>query len=165
MSNLHNMRIVEIPKFRAVTSGAHTLNELFNPESPFLQWVNNHKNLLRQHIFEPSDFLWHENCSIDTSVWIHAIKDCVTAEDTYPYEIIEFPDGIFLIATGDEKNSDDLNETVDCMMTWIRSSDVFEYGDFPPSGMCNMPNPDGKADRTLGIAQQQIFLPLKLRNK
>ena len=48
------------------------------------------------------------------------------------------------------------------MFKWIEDSDVFDYGDFPESGTCNMPNPDGMADRALNIAQQQIFLPLKL---
>ena len=82
-----------------------------------------------------------------------------------PYEIIEFPGGVYLVATADEKDNADINETVDCMMTWIKNSDVFEFGDFPESGMCNMPNPDGVFDTALGIAQQQIYLPLKLRSK
>jgi hypothetical protein len=47
------------------------------------------------------------------------------------------------------------------MMDWIKNSGVFEYGDFPKSRMCNMPNVDGVFDKTLGITQQQIFLPLK----
>ena len=51
------------------------------------------------------------------------------------------------------------------MMNWIKNNPVFEYGDFPKSGMCNMPNPDGIFDKSLGIAQQQIYLPLKFRNK
>jgi len=28
-----------------------------------------------------------------------------------------------------------------------------------------MPNPDGAFDKALGIAQQQIYLPLKFRSK
>ena len=163
MSKLQNMRIVEIPSFRAVSSGAKTLQALFGPQSEFSAWVDTHNALLQQHLFEPSDFLWHENRNVDTSVWALAVRDGVTAEDTAPYELIEFPGGIFLVATCDEKDPDDLNETVDCMMTWIHNSKVFEYGDFPQSGMCNIPNPDGKADSALGISQQQIFLPLKRR--
>ena len=48
------------------------------------------------------------------------------------------------------------------MMRWIEESPVFEYGDFPASGMCNMPNADGAFDNALGIARQ-IYLPLKKR--
>ena len=99
------------------------------------------------------------------NILIMAIKDDVAKADVTPYEIIEFPGGIFLIATGDESDNADLEETIGCMLTWIKNNDVFEYGDFPQSGMCNMPNPDGAFDNALGIAQQQIYLPLKIRAK
>lgn len=163
MSKLKNMRLVEIPRFRAVSSGAHTLGEIFGKESSFQSWVNAHEHLLRKHLFEPLDFLWHEDRDIDRSVWILAVQDNVTEKDVAPYEIVEFPGGMFLVATGDENDCADLEETVSGMYAWIDSSDVFEYGDFPVSGMCNMPNPDGAIDKALGIAQQQIFLPLKFR--
>ena len=163
MSKLKNMRLVEIPRFRAVSSGARTLGEIFGGEGSFSSWAHSH--LLEKHIFEPLDFLWHEDRDIDRSVWILAVRDEVTEEDTAPYEIVEFPGGMFLVATGDENDSADLEETVSGMFDWINSSGVFEYGDFPISGMCNMPNPDGAIDKALGIAQQQIFLPLKFREK
>ena len=55
------------------------------------------------------------------------------------------------------------NETVGGMRKWISESDIFEYGDFPMSGMCNMPGIGGGVDSRMCIAQQQIFLPLKYR--
>ena len=164
MSKLKNMRVIEIPKFRAVSSGAKPLDELFEKENSSGAWVNMNNDLLIEHIFEPQDLLWHEDCNIDRSVWIFPVRADVTQADVAPYEIIEFPGGIFLVATGDESDEDDLNETVADMYKWIEENGVFEYGDFPKSGMCNMPNPDGAADKALNIAQQQIFLPLKLRN-
>jgi len=168
VSKLHNMRGIEIQKFRAVSSGLKTLNELFG-ENGFVLWVNQHHHLLKQHMYEPTDFLWHEDEKITWesghNIFILAINDDVTATDVAPYEIIEFPGGIFLVATGDENDNDDLEETISCMMTWIKDSDIFEYGDFPKSGMCNMPNPDGAFGKALGIAQQQIYLPLKFRSK
>ncbi len=165
MSKLHNMRAIEIPKFRAVSSGAKTLGQLFGEEDSFLSWVNSHRHLFKTHIYEPQDFLWHEDNDIDKSVWALAINDDVSKADIAPYEIIEFPGGMYLVATGDEKDSSDLEETIGGMMAWINDSDVFEYGDFPKSGMCNMPNADGAIDKAMGIAQQQIYLPLKFRAK
>ncbi len=164
MSKLQNMRIVEIPKFRAVSSGPKPLQALFDGPDSFDSWIKEHKHLFAEHIFEPQDLLWHEEKNIDKSVWIMPIKADVQEADVFPYSIIEFPGGIFLVATGDEKDDADLNETVGNMLSWIERSPVFEYGDFPESGMCNMPNPDGLADRALNIAQQQIFLPLKIRH-
>lgn len=164
MSKLQNMRIVEIPKFRAVSSGAKSLEGLFVGNESFAAWVEAHEKFFVESLFEPQDFLWHEECNIEKSVRILPIKSDVTDEDVDPYEIIEFPGGIFLVATGDEMDDADLNETVANMYKWIEESDVFEYGDFPKSGMCNMPNPDGAADKAMNIAQQQIFLPLKIRD-
>ena len=165
MSKLQNMRVVEIPKFRAVSSGPSTLSELFGAQGRFSAWLQSHGDLLKTHVFEPQDFLWHENQNVDTSVWIAAVKDDVIDEDVRPYALTTFPGGIFLVATCDESDPDDMEETVGCMRRWIANSGVFEYGGFPESGMCNMPNPDGRADSALGISQQQIFLPLRLREE
>ena len=161
MSKLHNMRGIEIAKFRAVSSGLKTLDELFG-DNGFHLWVREHRHLLKDHVYEPCDFLWHEE---GLNLWALAVKDGVTEEDIAPYKMIEFPGGMFLVATGDESDNDDLEETIGCMMTWIKESELFKYGDFPKSGMCNMPNADGAFDKAMGIAQQQIYLPLKLKDK
>ena len=162
MSKLKNMRAIEIPKFRAVSSGLKSFDELFGDDG-FSKWIDiDNSHLIQNQITDEPGFLWHEG---DKNILIRPIKDDVTENDTEPYEIIEFPGGMFLIATGDENNKDDLEETIGCMRDWINKSEVFEYGDFPKSGMCNMPNVDGAIDKALGIAQQQIFLPLKFRAK
>jgi len=170
-TKLQNMRAIEIPKFRAVSSGVQPIDAIFGDGESFHNtWFTSHRHLLKTHIYEPQDFVWHEceemsQADINRSVWVLAVKDDVTEEDVAPYELIEFPGGMFLVATADESDNDDLNATVNCMMQWIERSEVFEYGDFPKSGMCNMPNPDGAIDKALGIAQQQIYLPLKFRAK
>lgn len=161
MTKLQNMRIVEIPKFRAVSSGTKTLGEIFEAKDAFAGWAAAHQHLFVCHVFEPNSFLWHEDGDVDRSVLIFPLLPEVTESDVFPYEIIEFPGGMFLVGTGDEMDQNDLDETVSDMFKWIEKSEVFEYGDFPKSGMCNMPNPDGAADRAMGIAQQQIFLPIK----
>ena len=168
MSKLRNMRVIEIPRFRAISSGPMSFAELFG-EGGFCEWVRANGRLMLKHIYDEPSFLWHEG-SPETygkgmNVWIHAANDFVTSADAAPYGLIEFPGGVFLVATADEKDDKDLNETVDDMMRWIKESEVFEYGGFPKSGMCNMANPDGVADTALGIAQQQIFLPLKFRER
>jgi hypothetical protein len=168
MSKLKNMRGIEIKRFRAVSSGLMTLNDIFG-ENGFDSWINQRRHLLTGHMYEPTNFLWHEDDNITwnsgRSTFILAIRDDVTEVDVAPYEIIEFPGGTFLVATGDENDNNDLEETIGCMMAWIENNDVFEYGEFPKSGMCNMPNADGAFDKALNIAQQQIYLPLKLRAK
>lgn len=168
MKKLYNLRGIEIPKFQAVSSGTKTFDELFGKDG-FVEWVEKHPQFIQKHIYEPVSFLWHEG---DKETWgrgenilIYAVKEDITQLDVAPYELIEFPGGLYLVGTGDENEDGDLNETINCMMSWIETSDVFDYGDFPKSGMCNMPNPDGAFDKALGIAQQQVYLPLKPKNK
>ena len=133
------------------------------------KWCGKHRELIRDLIYAPSDFLWHEGApetyGHGLNVWIRAVNDGVSAGDVAPYALTEFPGGIFLVATADESDKSDLEETVSGMFDWIRENAVFEYGDFPRIGMCNMPAADTDIDRALGIAQQQIFLPLKYREK
>lgn len=168
MTKLHNMRIVKVAPFTAVSSGERTLDDIFG-ENGFDKWCAAHSELLMTHVYEPCDFLWHvgdpSTYGRGLNVLIKAVKPGVAAEDTAPYELMEFPGGMFLVATADETDADDIEETVAGMMRWINESPVFEYGDFPASGMCNMPAPDSEIDKALGIAQQQIFLPLKFRQR
>ena len=118
MSKLQNMRAIEIPKFRAVSSGPKTFDEIFG-ENGFDRWRAAHSHLIKDLIYAPADLMWHEGApetyGSGQNVWIWAVNDDVTEADTAPYEIIEFPGGMFLVATADENDSDDLNETVDCI--------------------------------------------------
>ena len=166
MTKLRNMRVINIGRFIAVSSGERTLDDIFG-EDGFDRWCRDHEDVLLKHIYEPGDFLWHVGDSSTygrgLNVLIKAVKPDVAASDVAPYELTEFPGGMFLVATADEADETDINDTVSGMLQWIKESPVFEYGDFPASGMCNMPAPDSDIDKALGIAQQQIFLPLKIK--
>lgn len=162
MSRLRNMRVIEIPAFRAVSSGEGTLDEIFGPGG-FDEWVGAHRELIFPSLYEPNNFLWHEENDIDRSVLIYPVRSGVTEEDAKPYTLTEFRGGMYLAATADELDEADINETVSDMYRWIGESDVFVMGDYPVSGMCNMPAGGSEMDRRMGVAQQQIFLPLKYR--
>ena len=61
---MQNMRGVEIQKFRAISSGSKTLKELFG-ENGFDSWIRKHRHLLKEHVYEPIAFLWHEGITFD----------------------------------------------------------------------------------------------------
>ena len=86
-------------------------------------------------MYEPCDFLWHTGAPSTygrgMNVLIKAVKPGVTASDVAPYELTEFTGGIFLVATADETDPEDIEQTVVGMYKWINGSEVFEYGDFP----------------------------------
>ena len=63
MSKLQNMRGIEMQKFRAVSSGRKTLHALF-AKGGVASWAKESRKLLLGHIYEPTDFLWHEDDEI-----------------------------------------------------------------------------------------------------
>ena len=75
-------------------------------------------------MYEPTEFMWYEGeretWGHDQNIRISAVKGHVKEEDVVPYEIIEFPGGTFLVATGDESNREDLNENAKSI-SWILS--------------------------------------------
>ena len=60
MSKLNNMRGIEIPKFRAVSSGLKTFDELFG-DGGFCEWIDvKNKHFIQEQITDEAGFLWHE---------------------------------------------------------------------------------------------------------
>ena len=164
MTKLQNMRVIEIPPFRAVSSGKQAFAHLFG-ENGFDQWMQAHSHLVKDLIYAAPDFMWHEDDDADKTVWIWAIKDGVTEEDCAPYEVITFEGGIWLVATANEDDRKDLNKTVKGMNKWIEKSKVFEHDERPGhKGMGHMVG-CGVIQKALGFAQQEIFLPVKFKEK
>lgn len=65
-----DIMIVRIPKFRAVTSGVVTFEELFGGD--FMPWQEAHNDLFKPVIFNSSDFLCGKD---DKAEWIYAVRD------------------------------------------------------------------------------------------
>ena len=158
MSKLNGLRIIEIPGFRAVSSGSQPFETIFG-EGGFGEWMTANKHLLRDCFYANPDFMWHEQDSYAT--WIWAVRDDVTTEECKPYELIEFKGGMYAVATADEKDNKDLNEVVSGMVKWIADSGIFEMDKPPRYGMGHMVGV-GLTDK-LGWAQQEIFLPIKYK--
>ena len=101
---------------RQVSSGLKTFEEIFGAGG-FSEWIDvRNVHLIQKQIYDEAGFLWHEG---DKNILIRAIKDNITEHDTYPYEIIKFPGGMFLVATADENDRDDLEETVSLSLIHI----------------------------------------------
>jgi hypothetical protein len=159
MSKLNGVQVIEIPKFRAVSSGLQTFGEIFS-EGGFDTWLSSHGHLFQNLLYASPDFMWHEE---DKSVWIWAVKDGVTEADCAPYGIIEFEGGMYVVATANEDDHADLHEVVSGMEKWIADSGVFDPDNRPGHrGMCHMVG-CGAIQKALGFAQQEIFLPVKFK--
>ena len=162
MTKLNGLRIIEIPSFRAISSGQQAFAELFG-EGGFDQWMGAHSDLVKDLCYAAPDFMWHEEDDIDKTVWIWAVKDGATEADAAPYELIEYEGGMFAVATADENDSKDIDKVFGGMLKWIKKSGVFERDERPGHrGMCHMVG-CGAINKALGVAQQEIFLPVKFK--
>ncbi|MDE5700101.1 MAG: MerR family transcriptional regulator [Lachnospiraceae bacterium] len=95
------VRIIQINPFRAFSSGADTYE---NVMKTFQQWQVAHNNLVRKMIYGAPDFLWFEEDM--KAVWIWAVEEWVTEEDTKPYELIEFEGGLYAAAMSVDGDDD-----------------------------------------------------------
>ena len=68
------MRLIEIPSFRAVSSGLKSFDEIFG-ENGFCQFVDvDNSGIIKKQIFDEAGFLWHEG---DKNILIRAVNDDV----------------------------------------------------------------------------------------
>ncbi len=151
-----DIMIVRIPKFRAVTSGLLTFEELFGGD--FEPWQEAHKHLFQPVIFDCPDFL----CGKDgMAEWIWAIKDEVSESDTDPYEIIEFPGGLYAVAVsvdGDGESHDRVRQKVE---KWLESTNFMIDRDRDHMG--HMIYVDDEIRAGLGYHQMNLYAPIKLK--
>jgi DNA-binding transcriptional MerR regulator len=153
-----DIMIVKIPKFRAVTSGLVTFEELFG--GGFGAWQEAHNYLFKPVIFDSPDFLYGKDGKAE---WIWAIKDEITEVDTHPYKIIEYPGGLYAVAVsvdGDGESHDKVRRKTE---KWLESTNFIIDGDRELMGHMIYPLDEIKAG--LGYHQMNLYAPIKLRSK
>jgi len=153
------VHVVRIPKFRALSSGYDTFENLFS-EDGFDKWMGTHCHLEKKIIFDCADFMWHEN---GKTIWIWAIADDVTASDTAPYEIIEFEGGLYAAAVSIDGDDDINGRVYNGIMQWIKTSG-FEPDDRPGhQTLFNMIYPLKEIKVALGYHQLELYVPIKIK--
>ncbi|MDE7300271.1 MAG: MerR family transcriptional regulator, partial [Lachnospiraceae bacterium] len=153
-----NIMIVRIPAFRAVTSGLITFEELFGGD--FEPWQEAHNHLFRSVIFDSPDFLCEKDGKVE---WIWALRDEVTQADVYPYEIIEYPGGLYAVAVsidGDGESHDKVRSKTE---KWLESTNFVIDTDRGLMG--SMIYADDEIKEGLGYHQMNLYAPIKLRKR
>ncbi len=151
-----DIMVVRIPKFRAVTSGLITFDELFGGD--FVPWQEANSHLFKPVIFDSPDFL----CGKDGKAeWIWAIKDETTEADTRPYKIIEYPGGLYAVAVsvdGDGESHDKVRRKTE---KWLENTDFIIDNDRLLMG--HMIYVDDEIKNGLGYHQMNLYAPIKLK--
>lgn len=153
------VRIVQINPFKAFSSGADTIE---NVMGAFQQWQEEHNHLVRKMMYGAPDFLWFEEDM--KAVWIWAVEDWVTKEDTAPYELIEFEGGLYASAMSVDGDDDMGGRIYSGILKWLEDSG-FELDERPGHRtMGHMLNPTDDIRNALGYNQMDMYVPIKIRD-
>lgn len=153
-----DVMIVKISKFRAVTSGLMTFDELFGGD--FGPWQESHNHLFKPIIFDCPDFLYGKG---DKAAWIWAVNDEVTEADTYPYEIIEYPGGLYAVAVSVDGDGESHDKVRMKTQKWLESTNFIIDEDRELMG--HMIYPIDEIKEGLGYHQMNLYAPIKIRSK
>ena len=154
-----DIMIVRIPKFRAVTSGLLTFEEIFG-SSDFKPWMESHQHLFKPVIFDSPDFLYGKD---GKAAWIWALKDEVTETDTHPYEIIEYSGGLYAVAVSVDGDGESHNRVRNKTEKWLAGTNFIIDNDRELMG--HMIYVDDEIKEGLGYHQMNLYAPIKLRGK
>ena len=148
--------IVRIPKFRAITSGAMSYEDVFGK---FQIWQEAHNDFFQPIIFDAPDFLCENNGSLE---WIWRIKDEITEADAAPYEIIEHQGGLYAVAVSIDGDDESGNKVLQKIEKWIEKTN-FVIDDSRTTSV-HMIYTDDEIKKGLGYNQMNFYAPIKLKN-
>lgn len=148
--------IVRIPRFRAVTSGAMSYEDIFGK---FQLWQEAHNDFYQPIIFDAPDFLYENNGNPE---WIWRIKDKITAADVAPYEIIEHPGGLYAVAVSIDGDDESGNNVLQKIEKWIEKTNFMI--DNSRATSVHMIYTDDEIRKGLGYQQLNFYAPIKLKN-
>lgn len=152
-----DIMIVRIPKFRAVTSGLASIDEVFGS---FGQWQEAHQHFFQSVIFDSFDFLTGIGGKFE---WVFGVKDEVTEADTHPYKIIEYPGGLYAVAVsvdGDGESHDKVRRKTE---KWLENTNFIIDSDRLLMG--HMIFVDDEIKKGLGYNQMNLYAPIKLKEE
>ena len=148
--------IVRIPKFRAVTSGAMSYEDVFGK---FQIWQEAHNDFFQSIIFDAPDFLCESSGNLE---WIWRIKDDITEADTAPYRIIEHTGGLYAAAVSIDGDDESSSKVLQKIEKWIEKTN-FVIDDSRKTSV-HMIYADDEIRKGLGYHQLNFYAPIKLKN-
>ncbi len=161
-----DIMVVNIPKFRAVTVGEQSWEDMFK-DGGYMHQLWQHVHLYKEVIFDCFDFLLFKN---DKAEWICAVKDGVTNENVSPFKLFDFNGGLYAMAVSIDEDNESIQKVEDKVSQWVENTN-FEL-DKSRDIMFNMPYlyEDGRdivykdIEKGLGYKQMQRYFPIKLKN-
>lgn len=151
-----DVRIIELPKCRMITSGEGDKETLRRFD---ILWSR--LDMKRKDRFFPRDFMWWDE-ERNVSIWWYAIEDWVTEEDTKGFEIFEFEGGFYAAGICRQDDYSDSMRVYEGIKAWVSEHESFELDERP--GHRHLWHVVGPKDtnKRLGYRQLEIFVPIEL---
>jgi hypothetical protein len=153
---METVKIITLPKCSIVTSGEGDQKK-FNQ-----MWSELDQK--RKDKFFPRDFMFF-NEKTQKEVWLYAVEEWVTENDTQGFEIIDFEGGIYATCIAPQKPFEEALKVYNVIQDWVNSSKAFALD-------VNEKRPHlwhvvgtSLTDKALGYRQIEIFVPIKLRTE
>lgn len=157
MSLTPEATIVKVPGFRAVSSGYQEMHELFK-EGGFCKEVKPFKLPLNPILFHCADFLLYQDGKFN---WLWSVQDSVMEKDMAPYEIIDFPGGLYATATSIDSDMASRDAVVARMKSWLATSGFVLDESRNHQQMTQMIYDLDEIKEGLGYEQLQIYIPIR----
>ncbi|WP_438449080.1 GyrI-like domain-containing protein [Gorillibacterium sp. sgz5001074] len=113
---MERIRIIEIPPLKVVNSGNLSSMEVFEA---FDRWWS---SIDVKIYITPRDFMWY-NDKKGYWEWFFALPE--GHQDSGGYEVVDFPGGLYAVATSKDADEAALNETKAALFSWIETSGCF----------------------------------------
>jgi hypothetical protein len=151
---MQNVRVINIPPLKVVTSGSITTMEELEA---FDQWWS---SIDVKHYITPRDFMWY-NEKENSVEWVFAIPEGHT--DTGNYELVDFPGGLYAVETSKD-TEEDSNVTKENIRKWVQDNEYFalsnkENDPFERFDMCHIITPKIFKQK-MGYHLSDIFVPI-----
>ena len=121
---MQTVRIIEIPKMKAVYSGPLSSKEKFGQ---FIKWFSEYHASLTCELF-PRDFMWY-NERLHAQEWFYALPAGADPAQIPDYEIVDLPSGLYAAASclnADLDEAKDWLRTREEIIDWVNESGQFE---------------------------------------
>ncbi|WP_148408739.1 hypothetical protein [Murimonas intestini] len=121
---MQSIRMIEIPKIKAVFSGPLSSKEKFEK---FIQWFSEYHASLKSELF-PRDFMWYNERRM-VQEWFYALPSDADLSQITDYDIVDLPSGLYAVASclnADLDGAEDWHSTREEIISWVNASEQFD---------------------------------------
>ena len=158
----NNLRIIELPACRMVSSGRSPWDKAFGPDGPlsrFDQWLTAYSQSYTDHL-QVRDLMWGPTSGAWVE-WAFAVKEVPDGIDGL--EVIDFPGGLFAVAISVDGDGRDHDRVHKGIQKWVRKSGCFAL-DETGERFCmgSITSPPAARD-AMGYHQMDLYFPIRVK--